>query len=107
MIPFKATTPVPMESERNQNVVLIRHDITEFREESFTEFQFFKDIICDLIPVALRTHDDLVIQRYNNTSDYQFGKPKCLDYIKQAKAIPFKKVLQYVGQEKFESNVCI
>ena len=82
MIPYKATTPVPCESERKQNVVLIRNDITEFREESWTEFQFFKDIICDLIPNVMRTHDQLVIQRYQNTSDYQYGKPKCLDYIK-------------------------
>ena len=54
------------------------------------QFEFFRQIVIELIPEAIKTPDMLVVERYNNTADFFYKKPRLVEQLRGNKAIKLK-----------------
>ena len=49
----------------------------------------------------------MVLERYKNTADYYYGRPKLIENLKGSKVVKMKLAMRQVELATFRNNVCI
>ena len=85
-----------------------KNDLDDMRvADDKDQFEFFRQVVIELIPEAIKTPDMLVVDRYNNTADFFYKKPRLVEQLRGNKAIKLKKAMHEVQQLTFDNKVCV